>query len=248
MRFVLLALFALCLTAAGAVSPASAQDPKMTMGEGPTLLLKQYAPSHPEHMAIAFYKVAGLAPDYMAWAKESPFLRSAKNMDRDAIVSREDNRLRRAFAEFDMDAPLVVHTNINLDDYSTLQEMLEISEFTPKTFFSYSIYGENIAIIPKGITNFSKLQITADKMNEMLAKSGGNKVKAELLLKPAVADAKEPFVYNHINYWLLLSEIAEIRFWSPKEERPELLWSWRADWYQPKEDNRLLDLKSGGIQ
>ncbi len=138
----------------------------------------------------------------------------------------------------------VVQINVQLDDYSTLQEVLNLSEFTAKTFFSYSIYGQNVAIIPKDIAKFSGIKITKIEMDEMLAKAGGSEVKAELLLRPAVADAKEKFAIGGTQYWLLLADIGEIRFWNSAAE-PKLLWMYRADWYKPKEDKALMDLKSG---
>lgn len=225
-------------------APVSAQD-KPAAGNPPLLMLTQYPPTHPERIVMAFHKIANMAPDFLSWGKQSPFLKDAKGVDQDAIISRETNRLQRAWSEFDLNDPLVVHTLIHLDNYSSIQEMLYISEFTPKTFFSYALYGENIAIVPKGIAGFSKISITKEQMDDILKKAGGGQVTAELLLKPVVADAKTPFVQNDTSYWLLLAEIGEIRFWSDRGGEPQLLWMNRADWFKPKDDKALMDLKGG---
>jgi hypothetical protein len=216
-------------------------------GGPPLLMLKQYPPTHPERIVMAFHKIAGLTPDFNVWAKKSPFLRTANPADRDSIVNRETNRLQQAWNDFNLDDLLIVHTMIHLDNYSTIQETLILSEFTPKTFFSFSMYDENVAIVPQGMANYGKIPFTKTQMDEMLKKAAGGQITAELLLKPAVADPKTPFVQNGTSYWLLLAEIAEIRFWSNRVDGPQLLWMHRADWYKPKENQGLMDLK-GSLQ
>lgn len=241
-RFVFLAL---ALSAALTVLPARAQEETAAAApktSAPVLMLKRYEASHPEKFLLAFNKIAGLQPDFLEWAAKSPFLDNAKESDHDAILSRENNRLSQAFSAFDAQEPLVANVKIRLDDYSTLQEVLNLSEFTPKTFFSYSIYGRNVAVVPKGIDKFGKLALPKADMETMLAKSSGSDVVAEILLKPVVADAKATFDIGGTAYWLLLCEIGEIRFWSSDSE-PQLLWMYRADWFKPKEDKALMDLK-----
>lgn len=225
--------------------PAAAQDVQKKAGTPPLLMLQQYEATHPERVVIAFHKAARHEPDFLNWARQSPYLQGAAPSDRDSIISREDNRLRRQWSEYDANEPLVVHTTIHLDDYSTLQEQLHLSEFTPKTFFSFSMYNENIAIVPKDMAMFNKLSLTRAQMDEMLKKAGGGQVTAELLLKPTVSDAKIPFIQNGTTYWLLLAEIGEIRFWTNSRTAPQLLWMQRAEWFKPKENSTLMNLKSG---
>jgi len=221
-----------------------AEEKAANQSQTPTLMLRKNQPTHPERILMAFYKVAGLQPDFLKWAEKSPFLKDAKAIDTNTITSRENNRMSQAFTELDATEPLVVEIKIRLDNYSTLQEVLKLSEFTPKTFFSYSLYDESVAIVPKDIANFGTIKISKVEMDEILEKSRGAEVTAELLLKPVVGDAKTPFVQGKQSYWLLLAEIGEIRFWSSGAE-PKLLWMHRADWFKPKEDKTLMNLKSG---
>ncbi|NBX66746.1 MAG: hypothetical protein EBQ96_07110 [Proteobacteria bacterium] len=244
-RFTLLALFVTFLLAAPLAMAEDTAAPEKPKSATPTLLLKQYQASHPEKFLLAFNKIAKLQPDFLEWAKKSPFLKDAKESDKDVIINRESNRLSQAFSAMTPDEALVVHVNIRFDDYSTLQEVLNLSEFTPKTFFSFSIYDQNVAVVPKDIAKFGTINMPKADMDEMLSKAQGSDVKAEILLKPVVADARETFKIGSTPYWLLLSEIGEIRFWSDKPE-PQLLWMYRADWYKPKEDKALMDLKGAG--
>jgi|GEM_PF-2789442 len=226
-------------------APALAQDenPVKAPSAASPGFLQQSTASHPERIILAWYKGAGKKPEFEKWAALSPFLDNAKDSDIAPIISRETNRLLRAYAEFDDTAPLVVHTALKLDDYSTINNQLNFDEFSPKTFFAYSLYGENIAVVPRDIKNFSTIPLTKEKMDVLLAKARGSNITGELLLKPALADASAPFQHNGRDYMLLLTDIAEINFWTDRPDSPELLWTWRADWYQPKIDQTLLNLK-----
>lgn len=218
-----------------------------TATPGPMVIKNRNTPTHPEKIIMAWYKQAGLTPSFEKWAALSPFLDEAKDSEIQAIVNRELNRLSKSFTEFDASKPLIVHTRLNLDDYSTIKNELTFSEFSPATFFAYSLYGEHVAIVPRDIKNFTVLPLTKDKMDDLLGKSGGSRITAELLLKPTLADTKEPFPHDKVNYRLMLADIAEINFWTYDERNPQLLWTWRADWYQQKENNELLDLKGERI-
>ncbi|MCB1538698.1 MAG: hypothetical protein H6865_03045 [Rhodospirillales bacterium] len=241
-RFLILA-FALVLCPALVAWADSAPADKSPAP--PLLMLAQMQPTHPEHILMIFDKIAGIEPDFAALAGKSPFLNKAKEVDRDSIINRENNRLRQTWADLDSSQPIVVHTSVNLANYSTINEQLTLPEFNPKTFFSFAIYGENIAIVPKDIARFSKIPLTRQQMDEILKKTTSTAATAELILKPAVADAKTPFVHDGKSYWLMLAEIGEIRLWAGKEGDAQLLWMHRADWYKPKEDTSLLNLKSG---
>jgi len=241
LRFILPALAAITM------SVPMAQAQQAPKAEAPAVMLTMMTASHPEHVLLAFEKTAGLQPNFQTWAALSPYLEKANDADVPAIINRESNRLSRAYAEFDLSQPLVVHTTVHLDNYSTINGVLHLNEFTTATFFTYTIYGENVAIVPKDIASFGTLSIPKARMDEMLGKARGSNVTAELLLKPTVADAKTPFEYNHKDYSLLLAEIAEIRLWAPGIT-PQLVWNYRADWYQPKIDQTLMNLKPDGGQ
>lgn len=202
--------------------------------------------SHPEKVMIDYQKMINVEPDYVQLASVSPFLRDTKPMDMDAIKMREENRLRRAYAEADpKDDVIVVHTELPLTQYSTISETLLLPEFSGTTFFRYNAYGKNIALVPKDIGKFSKLEISKDKMNEIIGKTQGGPVRAEIFLRPIAADGKEPLKEDTTDYWLLMGEIAEIRFWSLKTAPPQVVWFYRAPWFKPEQDKKLLDLFAG---
>jgi hypothetical protein len=242
MRF-LIAMLALVVLS----QPALAQTISGPKEDTPLLMLKQFPPTHPERFLMAYYKLAGAEPDYMAWAKNTPFLKDIPPTDktkRDTIINRESNRVRQSFTSWNMDEPLIVHTRVLLDDYSTIQEVLNISEFTDRTFFRFSMYGENLAVVPQDIAELGHIILTKDQMEDVLKKAPKGQAVAEILLKPTKADTTQPFTDSGVNYYLMLAQIAEIRLWSD-DENPNLLWMRRAEWYKPEASAALMRLKSG---
>lgn len=228
------------------ISPVPpAQDGKGTTASPPMLMLTRGKSTHPERIVMLWYKMAGQTPDFLAWAKNSPFLKSAHPDDHDTIINNESNRLQQEWNDFNPSEQINVQTIIHLNRYSTLQELLTLNEFTPKTFFSFMMYDINVAIVPRDIAEFGKMKKTKEEMNAMLEKAGSGKVIAEILLQPVEADKKTPFQHNGLSYWLILGKIQEMRFWSTGNPRDELLWMWRAEDYRPAEDKSLLDLKAG---
>jgi len=208
-----------------------------------TALMTRLQPSHPETVLIDYQKMIGLEPDYAGWAAASPYLDSAKSIDVEAIKTREENRLRRAYAEANpKDDILVVHANLPLDQYSTIQGVLVLDAFSPTTFFRYSLYGKSVALVPKDISNFHKIEISQEKMNDILGKVENNRVEAEILLRPIAADGKAPIMQDGQEYWLLMGDICEIRFWGKRNDTTQLVWFYRAPSYTPAQDKKLLDL------
>lgn len=211
----------------------------------PKVVMTQSQATHPEKLLLLYYKLSGKEPPLQAWVAQSPFLQGAIDSDKNVIMAREEARLKEVAAMQSPTDVINVHTKINLNNYSTLQGKLFLAEFNEKTFFNYSIYGENVAIVPQDIKNFSEIDIPKTQMEEILRKNPRTEVTAEIILQPLHADKETPFVFENKNYWLLLARIAEIRFWSNATE-PVLLWRYKADWYQPAGNKKLLELKKDG--
>lgn len=228
----------------GAFASQADSSPTKSDTESPQLLLRQMPKTHPERIILSYYKTADINPDFARWAALSPFLDNALSGDVPIIVQRERNRLERLSSLFDKDELLSVHTQINLQNYSTLREKLVLESFNPKTFFTFSLYDENIALVPKDIAQFNEIDISTTRMNEILQETKGGSFIAELLLKPIHADTQTPFMYHDKPYKLMLADIAEIRFWTRDAEAPKLLWTYRADWYNPRASRALMDLKA----
>jgi hypothetical protein len=201
--------------------------------------------THPETIVMVAYKLAKKEPSYEQWAPLSPNVEKADSANKETVQRNEMMRLKVGFDTLDITQPIVIQTKISLDKYSTLTGVMGLPEFNSRTYFKYSMYGQNIAIVPKDIVRFSKLQIDQNTINDFLTKTSGNReLLGEILIRPLVSDMNSPFVDEGYSYNLLMGDIAEFRLWGAGSAGPVLLWFYRADWYKPRENKDLLDLKS----
>jgi len=194
---------------------------------------------HPEKILFTHYKLSQKTPDFEHFAKTSPVVEKAQEIDKAAMTYSEYNRIYNAFHLHDEKEPFVIHTKLGVNQYSSLQDLIVFDELHEKTYFRIAFYGEDIAIVPKDIVNFSHIKISKPRANNMFkALSGSKALQAEFLLKPVYADRREPFVHDDKSYWLMLAELAEIRLWASDE----LVWFYRSESYQPEDKSNLKDL------
>lgn len=201
--------------------------------------VKKLRRTHPEKVLFTHYKLARVEPDFDHFAKISPLVQRAQEIDKSAMTISEYNRIRNAFNLHDEKGIIVVHTKLMLDEYSSLQDLIVFDELNDKTYFRVPFYGEEIAIVPKDIQDFSRIRMSKPRANSMFKILGGGKeLQAEFVLKPIYADRKEPFIHNDESFWLMLAEVAEIRLWAGEE----LAWYYRSDTYKPEDKSNLGNL------
>lgn len=212
--------------------------------------VKTLEETHPERIVFTHYKLARTEPDFDAFAKTSPLVTAAQDIDKSAMIIAEYNRIRNIYSLHDEKAPIVIHTHLQVDEYSSLQDLIVFDELNGKTYFQIPFYDEKIAIVPKDIARFNRIKISKARADEMFkALSGSTSLAAEFILKPLYADRKEPFIHNDQEYWLMLADIAEVRLWAPDsqddaDEDDTLVWYHRADWYKPEDKQNLGGLYS----
>lgn len=238
------------LTAIGGfIAPSQAQEqgekdmikvaPEISVLPDVALLKK----THPEKIVFSQYKLAQTEPDFDSLSKASPLVLNAQDIDKSAMMIAEYNRLSNSFNLYDEKTPIIIHTTLNLDEYSSLQDMIVFDELNEKTFFRFDMYGVNVGIVPENVSDFSHITISKPRAEKMF--SAGTAVKtltAEFVLIPSYADRTEPFLVNETPYWLMLARIAEFRLWANNSEKPTLVWYYRAPWYSPQQDANLEKL------
>jgi hypothetical protein len=223
------------------------QQAKMQPVRGEQVLadLKLNPRSNPERILLAHYKLAKEEPDIGELAKLSPRVVNAQDIDKSAMAIAEYNRMNNRFNLMDAKDPLIIHTKLDLDEYSSLQNLLVFDELNDKTFFRYPVYGENIAIVPKDIAKFSRLFISKEQADNLFKHAAINgSVMAEFILNPEFADRREPFNYEDIDYWLMLASIVEIRLWAKTGGEDILVWHYRDPNYRPEDKKGLGGLYS----
>ena len=196
--------------------------------------------TNPEDILFAHYKLSKTVPDIDNFAKLSPRVQKAQDIDKSAMTISEYNRMNNKFNLMNPKEPIVVQAVLRLDEYSSLQDIIVFDELNDKTYFKFPVYGENIAIVPKDVAKFHTIAMSkarAEKMFEDL--SGGNALLAEFILVPEYADRKQPFTYEETDYWLMLASIGEIRLWSDTSDEPKLAWYYRNPDYRPADKQSL---------
>lgn len=197
--------------------------------------------THPQKILFTQLKLSKTQPSIDAFAKVSPFVAKAKDMDRAAVEMVEHNRISNAFSLHNEKEEIAVQVALQTDEYSSLQNFIIFDELDEKTFFRFRMYDENVGIVPENIQNYSKLALSKERAERMFQSIGGaQRVIAEFILKPVYADRKEPFEMDGNDYWLMFARIAEFRLWSnDNPEKAKLLWYNRADWYSPEDKSNL---------
>lgn len=209
--------------------------------------IKIHPKTNPERVLFAHYKLSKTPPDFDSFAKLSPRVKRAQDIDKSAMAIAEYNRMTNRFNLLNPKEPIVVFTTLELDEYSSLQNIIVFDELDDKTYFKFPVYGENIGVVPKDIKNFNRIRISkesADKMFKDL--SGSTKITAEFVLIPEFADRKTPFTFEDTDYWLMLAQIAEVRLWSKLDKTEQTLaWYYRNPNYKPEDKKDLGGLYSG---
>jgi hypothetical protein len=203
--------------------------------------LKQHKKTNPEVVIFTQYKLSKNLPNIDEFAKLSPRVAKAQEIDKSAVTIAEYNRMSNRYNMMDVNQPIVVHTTLELDEYSSLQDLIVFDELNEKTYFNFPVYKENIAVIPKNVARFNSIKISKSAAEKMFKAVGNSRdIIAEFVLIPEYADRKTPFTMNNVDYWLMLGKIAELRLWSSDKENPKLVWFYRSPTYKP-EDNKALD-------
>lgn len=247
-------IFGLIILLLGLQNPSQAQDDlreevrqnlSQLLPEAPILPDVQiHRKTHPERIVFTQVKLAGGQADVDAFAKASPHVANAQEIDKTAMALAEYNRIGNSFNMHNEKAPIVVHTSVIADEYSSLQNMIIFDEFDEKTYFQYGFYDHMVGIVPENVKRFSRLELkkpSADRFFRIL--NNNTKILAEFILLPTFSDNKEPLNINEENIWLMFTRVAEFRLWSTGE-KPQLLWYHRAPWYEPEENIDIKDLYS----
>lgn len=188
-------------------------------------------------VASLFYKMTNQEPQFKKWAETSKAYHQAPEYDKEAILKQEEIRLREIFYNVFTDELINVQIQINMRNYSEIQEKLFFGEISADTFFAYGAFGENFALIAPGIEQYSSMSLSKEATESIEKQSGGVAV-AEFTLKPVRAEKSAPIPIDESDYWSILCEVAAFRLWN--KDRTILFNGEYKDWYRP--DSNLLDL------
>ena len=227
------------------VGASDLAQPKISaLPESDTLpALKQFEKTHPEKIVFTHIKLGGGELDIENFARISPLVEKAQEIDKSAVLFSEYGRISNNFNMHDQKQAIIVHTKVRGDEYSSLQDLIVFNEFHDKTFFRFKMYGYNVGLVPEKVEKFSRLQLSKSRAESLFqAIQGSGDAIAEFMLIPTYSDVKKPLVIDDEDIWLMFARVAEFRLWNDSDDNKKLLWYYRAPWYSPDDNDNIGDL------
>lgn len=210
-------------------------------------------PSTAHEVALLYYKMNNIKPDFENWIRNDNRYLGAQNNQRAALMMTEKTRLSRNYDELNLrSAYLKMRVQVLASvSRSKLGATILQVEFPGKgaVYFPYTVGGENISVIPNGIDIYREIPITPDQATYLQAKldpSGRTTMVLEIV--PVTADNKQQMLLDDTAQWLLLGEIGYISFYNNLMEN---VWSFQAPGYERRSlkegvgrgGGQLMDLK-----
>lgn len=212
-----------------------------------------------EEVLIAFYKLAGVAPDYESVVKAGAYwqtLQEAGQATNEAL-HKQIERLKNAYHLFNpeidtIEMDIFVHVLIPNNTTPNEAGFIEV-EISPdddaQAVLEYAVVksgGLNFVVIPSEFERFRTIEITKDQLNRLLdlrpdTHKGYKSVETalHLSLKPIQSDAKTPMVLNNQPHWLIMGEIVSLDIWHPDARG---LWTYKRDGHISRLEQELREL------
>lgn len=226
-------LFILCVLAA---IPARAQAPDIAT---------------PEQIAIAFYKTAGLRPNFSSWAKDSEEYSLTPVARRPRTEARLAGQLQESFLRFSPQNDLL---NVATSAVVTLSEEPDPDDITQARYFlRWDLDSQNIdffpyeyrdtvfALMPAGLPAFQSAPITPAQYTYIKERMGNaRRQRIVLHMRAASADSTGPVRIFGEDAWVLTTDMAGVTLW---DGQGALLWERSAGWYVSPQTQQLNELK-----
>ncbi len=191
-----------------------------------------------EDVAIGFYKTGGVVPNFDRWIrKREPYINTPQAM-RDKLYASEMDRLQLAYHNFNPEKDdLLVRTSSLLkiaetEDFEgnkTYSLNAEFKLVPDALYFPYDFIDERIALMPYGLEEIMKSEITAQQY-EFIKKNAKKftQLTTIIRMKPFEADFSKPYKIDGIGQWVFKTKIASIEYWNSGDN---LVWEYTAPWY-----------------
>ncbi len=192
------------------------------------------AASTPSEIALTFYKLSGILPDFPLLAKEYKPYQESYGFEKATLFNNRVEQLKNAYSLLTMQEPIVVEYLVTLSNYSDKNKGFFINNFEERTFFKFNHHNKDFAVVPDGIMDWQWLKVSNAKTVAAMGNSN-KELNALIFMSPIYTDSSRPALIQDTNYWLLFAKINKIELYLPDTEKP----IWRSD-------NILNDQGNGG--
>lgn len=185
-----------------------------------------------KEVAMLFHKIAGIEPDYDAWAKTSQDYVTAVDDSKEEVLKDQAIGLKFEYGAVDPEATdVVVRTQIavKVDDSKKKKGLILDFKADGPLFFPYQHIDKNYALIAQNIDLLKFIPLGSLEATYIKNKvSAHGKTYMVLKIRPHRVDASAPTKIFDQYFWPLLGRIASIHLYN---RELETLWSWTSDWY-----------------
>ena len=202
-------------------------------------------------VAFAFYKTAGVMPNFERWVKNTEPYTITPMAKRDKVYAREREKLRQAFKKFEPENDfLVIRTQARVRlvypqnpeseplilAYDYLKE-----DDSDIEYFPFEFAKDNYAVAVNDLDDKKTAELPV-KLYEYLKDqiAGASTVTAILQLKPIQADISQPYEYDTLEQWLMVAEIATVSLWT---KTGRLIYEYTAPWYFSPDSPNIVPLQ-----
>jgi hypothetical protein len=184
-------------------------------------------PVSSELVAILWHRLAGVKPDFEAWALQSAEVKKASEYEKAAVQARVAAALQQSFSLLVPGDQIIAELPATLSDYSLKNKGYLIENFTPGTFIKFSYDGQNFGVVPRALMDQQWIPVEdlAAKGIDDLRKASktGTDVTLTLFLAPKNASPK-PVKIDDAEWRVLSADIVGAAIF---DERGQMLWKRR---------------------
>ncbi len=210
-----------------------------------------FATSSNEDVAIAFFKTAGVKPDFTKWAKESREYKITAPTRVDDYLYKESQRLMRRWKEYDPETSLIrvgATVSVVLEHLADKEggEFFRMTISFDKgdvTYFPYEFQEYKFAVVPQKIETLLRQNISREQYDLITTDFKGEtagSAKMELQLKPVQSYMQQPYMLDGVEQWMMLTDPVTLALKSPRSGAA--LWTYGAEWYVSPVTREVQDL------
>lgn len=204
-----------------------------------------------EQVAIAFYKTAGLRPNFASWARDTDEYRHTPVARRERVEAQIAGRLSESYTRYSPESDLLnvaTMAIVSLSEEPDPDNITRVNHFIlwhfiseNSDFFPYEYRDAVFALAPLGIKDFQRAAITPEQYTYLRERMGNTRrFKILLHMRAQQADGTAPVKIFGEDVWALRTLMAGVSLWNADGS---MLWERSAGWYVSPQTQTLNDLK-----
>lgn len=194
----------------------------------------------PLYIAMVYHKLAGQAPDFQGWARQTASYAAASDFEKVTVLEQEAGQFRDIFSLVTLADPLIVERTVRLGAYSFDNKGFLVGGLDERTYFSSTFYDRNYAVVIPDLMDYQWIAIEGVSAMDLdkAADLSGRNLKLVLYVDPVYADKQAAIPLDGQDYWLLSGRVSRMSLYTPDGQR--MLWERNSTVYKEGETNEEI--------